>query len=137
MDEFVISRFDGVVDDLEIIHSYLVGMVKVFITSNGKYIVQEPKISIHAEKIYNSLMYSLRQSIELKEFSKSDILENITTKLELESKKSGQFDIWIKERESIEYYLKRNLTGYSEIDVLIHDGYIEDILSVKYDKQSL
>ena len=134
MDEFVISRFDGVINDLEIICSYTVGMVKIFITSNGRYIVQEPKISIHAEKIYNSLMYSLRQSIELKEFTKSDILENITTKLELESKKSGAFDVWIKERESIEYYLKRNLTGYSEIDVLINDVFIESILSVRHDK---
>jgi len=79
-------------------------------------------------------LYGLRQSIELKEFSKSDILENITTQLEQESKKTGKFDVWIKERESIEYYLKRNLTGYAEIDVLIHDGYIEDILSVRYDK---
>ncbi len=134
MDEFVISRFDGVVDDLEIICSYTVGMVKVFITKDGRYIVQEPAISIHAEKIYNSLMYSLRQSIELKEFTKSDILENITTKLELESKKTGQFDTWTKERESIEYYLKRNLTGYSEIDVLINDVFIESILSVRHDK---
>ena len=134
MDDFIISRFDGMVNDLEIVSSYSVGMVKVFITKHGKYIVQEPKISIHAEKIYNTLMYGLRQSIELKEFTKSDILENITTKLELESKKSGQFDVWIKERESIEYYLKRNLTGYSEIDVLINDVFIESILSVKYDK---
>ena len=69
MDDFIISRFDGMVDDLEIICSYSVGMVKVFITKDGLYIVQEPAISIHAEKIYNTLMYSLRQSIELKEFS--------------------------------------------------------------------
>jgi len=134
MDEFVISRFDGIINDIEIIYSYTVGMVKVFITTHGRYIVQEPKISIHAEKIYNTLMYGLRQSIELKKFTESDILENITTKLEIESKKSGQFDVWVKERESIEYYLKRNLTGYSEIDVLINDGYIESILSVRHDK---
>ena len=134
MDDFIISRFDGEISDVEIIYNYTVGMAKVFIDNNGRYIVQEPKISIHGEKIYNSLMYSLRQSIELKRFSESAILENITTQLELESKKTGQFDVWRNERESIEYYLKRNLTGYAEIDVLIHDGYIEDILSVKYDK---
>ena len=134
MDNFVISRFDGEISDVTIMDSYTVGMAKVFIDNNGRYIVQEPKISIHGEKIYNNVMYSLRQSIELKRFSQSVILENITTQLELESKKTGQFDIWKNERESIEYYLKRNLTGYAEIDVLIHDKYIEDILSVKYDK---
>jgi len=134
MDDFIISRFDGEINDIEIVYSYTVGIVKVFITSNGRYIVQEPKISIHGERIYNTLMYSLRQSIELKKFSESAILENITTLLEQESKKTGKFDVWRKEREAIEYYLKRNLTGYSEIDVLIHDGYIEDILSVRHDK---
>jgi len=134
MDEFIISRFDGVIDDLEIIYRYTVGIVKVFISKDGQYIAREPPISTHAEKIYGTLMHSLRQSIELKAFSKSDILKNITTQLELESKKSGAFDVWINERESIEYYLKRNLTGYSEIDVLINDVYIEDILSVRYDK---
>jgi len=134
MDDFIISRFDGEINDIEIVYSYHIGIVKVFITKDGRYIVQEPKISIHGEKIYNSLMSSLRQSIELKKFTESAILENITTQLELESKKSGNFDVWIKERESIEYYLKRNLTGYAEIDVLINDGYIEDILSVRHDK---
>ena len=134
MDEFIISRFDANLDGIEILKNYEIGMAQVYITLDGRYIVSEPKISIDGEKIYNSLMKNIRQSLTLKNFSKSEILGNITNALEDESRKSGEFNIWKKERESIEYFLKRNLIGYSEIDVLINDRYIEDILSVRWDK---
>ena len=134
MDNFVISRFDSSLEGLGIVERYDVGLSHVSITKDGQYIIQEPTISVDGEKIYNNLMKSIRQSITIKDFTKTDILSSITTSLESESRKQGQFNIWKDERESIEYYLKRNLIGYSEIDVLINDKYIEDILAVTWDK---
>lgn len=134
MDDFIISRFDTSLNGLDIVESYDIGLSHVSITKDGQYIVQEPTISEDGEKIYNGLMKSIRQSITLKDFSQTDVLSSIMSLLESESRKQGQFNIWKDERHSIEYYLKRNLIGYSEIDVLIHDKYIEDILAVKWNK---
>jgi len=132
--DFLIFRFDGDTKNVDIIDSYDIGMAKVFITKDGRYIVQEPKISIHGERIYDKLMNNIRLSMELKPSTESTIYESIVPLLEDEARNIGQFDVWVQEREAIEYYLKRNMRGYAEIDVLINDGYIEDILSVRYDK---
>jgi len=131
--EFLIYRFDDTIKDVKVIDSYNIRMCKVFITDNGKYIVQEPKLSVHAERIYNTLLNNVRLSMELKPHTGS-VLDRIIPLLEEEARNTGAFDVWSKEREAIEYYLKRNLIGYCEIDVLMNDTFIEDILSVRYDK---
>jgi len=131
--EFLIYRFDDTIQDVKVIDSYTIGIVKIFITDDGRYIVQEPKLSIYAEKIYNTLLNNVRLSMELKPHTGS-VLDRIIPLLEEEARNTGAFDVWSKEREAIEYYLKRNLTGYCEIDVLMNDTFIEDILSVRHDK---
>jgi len=132
--DFLIFRFDDIIKNVDIVDSYHIGMAKVFITKDGRYIIQEPKISIHGEKIYNELMNNVRLSMELKPSTESTIYDSIVPLLEDEARNIGKFDVWLQEREAIEYYLKRNMRGYAEIDVLINDSFIEDILSVKYDK---
>lgn len=132
MPDFVISRFDDSIQGLELLDQYLVDKVKVFITKDGRYIVQEPTLSHEAEKTWSSLMKSIHSSFPHQKVTKDDIIPILKETLETESRKTDNFEMWKKEKESIEYYMARDLTGYSEIDVLMRDKHIEDILSVKW-----
>ncbi|MCJ8307361.1 MAG: type II/IV secretion system ATPase subunit [Nitrosopumilus sp.] len=134
MDSFKISRFDTDVTNYKITLQYNIGLVKIYITDDGHYIAQEPKLSVDAEKIWSELMVSIHDSLPHDISSHTEIIPMLKKALEEESRKSNNFEKWVKEKEAIEYYLTRDLVGYSEIDVLIRDKNIEDILGVRWDK---
>ncbi len=135
MSDFVISRFDADIENVKILEQYPIGRVKIYITDDGKYLVQEPPLTHQAEITLKKLMSNIHNSFPLeKTSSHGEIIPVLQQALEEESRKSGNFEIWKKEKENIEYYLTRDIANYSEIDILIKDKYIEDILSVQWNK---
>lgn len=133
MSDFIISRFDADIKNLKILEQYSIGRVKIYITKDGRYLVQEPPLSHQAEITLKKLMASIHDSFPLEKTNHDEIIPVLQNALEEESRKSDNFEIWKKEKENIEYYLTRDIANYSEIDILINDKYIEDILSVKWD----
>jgi len=135
--EFKISRFDAHLEDQKILSQYSQGMNKIFITEDGGYFVQEPKLSFEAENIWKGLMENLHNSFTFDIIEKVDIIPILKKTLEDESRKTDNFEKWKKEKELIEYYLERDLVGYSVLDVFMRDKHIEDILCVRWNKPML
>lgn len=134
MPEFKISRFDAQIKGQKILSQYSQGLNKIFITEDGEYFIQEPKLSFDAENIWKEMMKNIHNSFPFDKTEQVDIIPILKKALETESRKTNNFEQWKKEKEAIEYYLTRDLVGYSELDVLMKDKHIEDILCVQWDK---
>lgn len=134
MGEFYITRFDKKLENLEILEEYMVNeIIHVTITKDGRYIIQEPTLTKHAEELYNTIMKKLRNSTDIGTTHSDTILSDLKIQIEKEARELKQLDLYLKEKQSIEYYLKRNLDGYGILDPLIQDDRNEDILGVKWD----
>ena len=130
--EFSIARFETK-DISELAEKYAINGTAIHITKDGRYLVTEPSLSISAEKIWKNLMENLYYSYSDSE--KTDAVQSIKERLEDEAKQTAVLDIYNKEKEAIEYYLIRDITGYREIDVLMNDPNIEDIICTRFDRE--
>ena len=130
---FGIARFqtDGGFDLAE--PPYVVNGATVYITQDGRYLISEPNLSADAEKIWRHLMDNLYYSYS---GSHDDVVRSIKERLEDEAKQTSVLDIYSKEKESIEYYLIRDIAGYRELDVLMNDPAIEDIICTRFDREA-
>jgi len=134
MGEFYITRFDKKIENLEILEEYMVNeTIHVTITKDGRYIIKEPTLTKHAEELYNTIMKKLRNSTDIGNTHSDTILSDLKIQIEKEARELKQLDLYLKEKQSIEYYLKRDLDGYGIIDPLIQDDRNEDILGVRWD----
>ncbi len=93
MADFIISRFDADIENLNILEQYAVGRVKIYITDDGKYLVQEPPLTRQAEIILKKLMASIRNSFPLEKTARDEIIQVLQNSLEEESRKSDDFDL--------------------------------------------
>ena len=132
--EFSIARFDATVPAADIAESYQINGATVHITRDGRYLVSEPALSSNAEKIWRQLMENLYYSYSGVMQDNTDVVTSIKDRLEEEATQTAVLDTYNKERDAIEYYLIRDMTGYREIDVLMHDYNIEDIICTRYDR---
>ena len=134
MGEFVITRFGSDVKDNEILEKYAVdGMISVVITKDGKYKIREPPLTEQAKRLHNTLMSTIRNSFDTKNIATSTIFSSLKDILENEARKINQLDLYLNEKASLEYYLKRNFKGYGILDPLINDNRLEDILATRWD----
>lgn len=134
MGEFIITRFGSDVKDDEILEKYAVGkMISVVITKDGKYKIREPPLTEQAKRLHNTLMTTIRNSFDTKNISTSMIFSSLKDILEDEARKINQLDLYLSEKASLEYYLKRNFNGYGVLDPLINDNRLEDILATLWD----
>lgn len=107
---------------------------RVHITRDGRYIIREPPLTIHAETAYRRLMQNIHHSFTYRSISRDDVIPLLKRTLEEESKATNDFEVWKREKEAVEYYLVRDIAGYAELDVLIRDPHIEDILCLHWNK---
>ena len=134
-DEYIICRFDANVGEgVRIDESYDVGSAKVSITKDGRYLVDEPRLTRRAVAAYQRLMRNVHHSFTLKDISRDDVIPLLKSTLEKESRLTLDFEVWKREREAVEYYMVRDVAGYYVLDVLIRDPHIEDILCLEWDK---
>lgn len=122
-----VSNYD--VHDLRILEKYAIDAAQIYITCDGRYIVNEPPLSVEAHRLYDSVVSRINVGIELEPD------EDIHTM-------SGKFRdaFWeVAERMKrledaqrlfphLDYYIRRNFVGYGLLDPLMRDGNIEDIL---------
>lgn len=131
--EFSIAKFQT--DDCTNLAEkpYTINGATVYITTDGRYLVSEPKLSRTAEKIWGRLMDNLYYSYS--DSQKDHIVQSVKDRLEDEAKQTAVLDTYNKEREAIEYYLIRDIAGYRELDVLMNDPGIEDIICTRFDRE--
>jgi len=133
-DKFIITRFGGEVPDKQVLKKYVVDkMVTIIITKDGKYLIKEPPLTEQAKRLHNTLMTTIRNSHETEKISTSMIFSSLKEILEEEARKINQLDLYLSEKTSLEYYLKRNFKGYGILDPLIKDDRLEDILATRWD----
>ena len=115
--------------NLDILERYNIGVARVYITHDGRYLVDEPPITEEAAKLYDSVVSRINLSLEME------------TDLDPETL-AGRFAdaFWeVAERmkrikdarrlfPKLDYYIRRNLAGYGLLDVFMRDSDIEDIL---------
>ena len=130
--EFSIAKFQ-VETPKEIAESYDVNGAVIYITRDGRYLVSEPALSDSAEKVWRHLMDNLYYSYS--DDDKTDAIQSIKERLEEEARQTAVLDIYNKERQSIEYYLIRDIAGYCQLDVLMNDPRIEDIICTRFDRE--
>ena len=133
-EDYVICRFDTDPRNLDIEEKYAVGEATVYITKDGRYLVDEPKMSRRAAAAYRRLMRNVHHSFTFRDISREDVVPLLKRTLEDESRATLDFEVWKNERESVEYYMVRNVAGLDVLDVLIRDPHIEDILCIEWDK---
>ena len=130
---FSIVQLDTKDKQFEVIESYMIHEATVHITADGRYLVSEPTVSKNAETIWSRLMDNLYYSYS--DPGNQEVVQSIKNRLEEEAKQTSVLDIYIKEKEAIEYYLIRDIAGYREIDVLMNDPNIEDIICTRFDRE--
>ena len=137
-DNYAICRFDDRASDPDVVQEYLVGQTgtkaRVHITRDGRYIIREPPLTVRAEAAYTRLMQNIHHSFTYQDISSDDVIPLLKRTLEEESKATNDFEVWRREKESVEYYLVRDVAGYAELDVLIRDPHIEDILCLHWNR---
>lgn len=124
---FSIIRFDKPETDIDIVMQYDVGATKIMIAADGRYFAIAPEISKKAESIFKKLMGNIFESLP-PQADTNEKMQVVSKHLEAEAVHTADIDIWQKEKNTIEYYLTRDLIGFQIIDVLMNDPYIEDII---------
>ena len=141
-DSYAICRFDAGIRDPDIVREYVVGgsssggggEARVYITGDGRYLVREPPLTAHAEAAYGRLMRNIHHSFTHENIGREDVIPLLKRTLEEESRATDDFEVWKREKESVEYYVVRDVAGFSELDVLVRDPHIEDILCLRWDR---
>ena len=119
-----IWRLVSAVKQYHILESYDVSGVTVSITTDGRYMINEPHLD--AEQSYGEILQHMSKnaiSINYQNTSESQIIssfEESAETLEL----SG---VLRRNYSSMMYYLRRDTLGFRIIDVLMNDDYLEDI----------
>ena len=134
IDEHIITRIDSHAKPVDVIDQYNVGECIIYITQDGEYLIQEPKVSEKGFQLWQDMMNYLRYSLPVN-VENVEQVELITKHMQDEAIAIGNTSIWEQEKPQLEYYLKRDLIGYELIDVLMNDKNIEDILCTSFDKE--
>ena len=112
MGEFIITRFASEIEDRQILKKYVTDkLVSVIITKDGKYLIKEPPLTEYAKTLHNTLLTTIRNSFETKNISTDTIFSSLKNIVEDEARKINQLDLYLSEKQSLEYYLKRNFNG--------------------------
>ena len=130
--DFNVVRIHEQKTDAEILEEYDVGMCHITITNDGLYNVRQPEITAEAETL---IRYAMNYAFEsLKGSVTSLTLASIVGSIDEITQSRDDYNVWNSERDAIKYYIKIELMGFMEIDVLMGDPNIEDIICTRWDK---
>ena len=117
--------------ELDILQQYKIGDATVYVTTDGRYIVNEPKITDEAKKLYNLIIRRIDLGIRFDADAKSDE-KILASRLEESFWKIAERENRLEEAQrlfpNLQYYVRRNVIGYDILDVMMEDPDIEDIL---------
>ena len=126
---YKLNSIDVKIDNYDVIERYEIDQVKVFITSDGRYLIQEPFVDTDGSELYNEIIKKINLGVgfgpdsnpeELAEMFE-DSFWDVAGRLERKDEARRMFT-------NIKYYIRRELIGFDIIDVLMRDPMIEDIL---------
>lgn len=120
---FSSAKHETRIEGLEtLIPGYAYGKISEDENGDRTYIVIEPAITSEEKEIIEEIKNDLVQVLTIEELSK----EKLFAKME-EIIKKKNFELDLKTRHKLVYYLSRDLLGLGKIEPLMHDPYIEDI----------
>lgn len=130
-DPSTIWRLVSDVKEYHILEKYEVNGVHITITTDGKYIINEPVLDLDAQSSYDKIFEHMGRNAE--NFDYADVSENQV----IESfEKSGEIlelsDVVNANLAAMSYYLIRDTMGFRIIDVLMRDNNLEDITCENY-----
>lgn len=132
--EYKIASIDADVTNLDVLEQYKIGEARVYITRDGRYVVQEPGISDKAMEMYDIIMKKIVLGVGLDADDRDEGI--IAAKLEESfweaAKRLQRLDEARAMFPHLRYYIQRNLVGFGILDVLMRDPNIEDILCSAY-----
>ena len=119
----------------KILDQYRVNGVTVTITTDGKYLINEPQLTAEGYDLYQILMDMGWEAIvpekdnddPMSLHSKTFSLDILRTHIWTQAKKMGVAEQIKNSYHTIEYILRRDILGYGILDVLMQDPDIEDI----------
>lgn len=126
-----LSSLSADASDVDIIENYKIGESDIYITSDGRYLVREPVITHEARRLYDVIIGHIDIGTG---FDTTEEIDDDVIALRLEE------SFWhVAERQKrledarrlfphLRYYIRRNVTGYNILDVMMKDPDIEDIL---------
>lgn len=134
MDKFIIKKFDDIIQE-KILEEYTIcnNQVTISITKSGKYMIKEPPLSAAAEDLYNQTLHTIRHEQKIVKINSKTLLTDLKHEIENEPKRIKKLDVYLREKKSLDYYIERDILGYSIIHSLVKDDKLEDILCTRWD----
>ena len=122
-----VSNYD--VANLRILEKYQIGAAQIYITRDGRYIVNEPPLSADAHRLYGSVVSRINLGMELEPGEDSVTLAGRFSDAFWEvAERMKRLEDAQRLFPHLDYYIRRNLVGYGLLDPLMRDDNIEDIL---------
>ena len=115
--------------NLDILEQYDVDIARVYITSDGRYLVNEPPITDEAVRLYTSVVSRINVSLDIETDLDPQTLAGRFTEAFWEvAERMKRIEDARRLFPKLDYYIRRNLAGYGLLDVPMRDPDIEDIL---------
>jgi len=131
LDEHCIESFSADSKSLDILERYFVSDARIYITSDGRYLVQEPAISDEGAELYGIIIDKINLGVGMDAGAdiSSDILaKNLEDSFWDVAERIKRVDDAQRLFPHLRYYIRRDLVGYGILDVMLKDDGIEDIL---------
>ncbi|ABK77300.1 type IV secretory pathway component [Cenarchaeum symbiosum A] len=121
---------------LDVIEEYSMGPVKVYITTDGRYMVREPPVGDGASALYDTILKRISSGVDLGDDGPDSgvlaaRLEEAFWDTAGRLKKLGEAKEIFPD---LKYYIRREIIGYGILDPLMRDPDIEDILCSAYQR---
>ena len=116
---------------LRLVEKYDIGRATVYITDDGRYLVQEPPLRKEAGEMYDRIVRRISTGVG---FTAEDDADPSMLARKFEdsfwdvARRLKQYDTARAVFPDLKYYIQRELVGFGVIDVLMKDPQIEDIL---------
>lgn len=114
---------------LDLLERYQVGRAIICITSDGRYIVNEPPITIEADSLYSAIVSRINLGVDIDTDGDPDVLAGRFAEAFWEvAERMKRLEDAKRLFPHLDYYIRRNFVGYGLLDPLMRDPDIEDIL---------
>ena len=116
---------------LSVVEKYAIGRATVYITDDGRYLVHEPHLPREAGVMYDRIVRRISSGVG---FTLEDDQDPRALAAKFEdsfwdvARRLKLYDETRRLFPDLKYYIRRELIGYSVIDILMRDKDIEDIL---------
>ena len=126
-----LSSLSADASEVDVLESYSVGEARVHVTADGRYLVGEPPVTREAGDLYDTIIghIDIGMGFDVREDVDDDV---IASRLEESfwhvAERQKRLEDARRLFPHLRYYIRRNVTGYDILDVMMRDPDVEDIL---------